>query len=257
MKNIRFAAVAALAVFGFAVFARLPMARAADNCGISKDDIAAIQAIQSNPNLGYLDEINQELAARKNLLSKTITCAKNDAQSLRATMAGASVSAADENIKSQLLGNIDVAIDYYNLELGKLNDSGIKETEQIAQEVLSWRASTYVQLAGRVDNFILWSENQNLFETASARMAQITPMVSFLSQTNNSDLANAFSAAQTSFAAAKNENASARSAIVQSLSSDQTLGVIKQSLQSLSDTYQNFFNVSDIIQKLLTGTSQS
>ena len=229
---------------------------AADDCAISHDDVAAIKAIQSNPNLGYLDEINQELAARKKLLSKVIACAKNDAQSLQATMNAVSVNTADESIKDQLSGKIGDAINYYNIELEKLNGSGIWGSEQIAQEVLSWRASTYAQLSSSVDNFILWSQNQSLFKTASDRMAQIAPMVSFLSQAGNSDLAGAFDDSQKSFIIAQNENISARQALAESLPPDQALAVIKQSLQSLSETYQDFFNVSDVIQKLISGGSK-
>ncbi len=232
------------------------VARAADNCVISHDDLAVIRAIQSNPNLGYLEEINQELAARKKLLSRIIICARGDARSLHATMDAVSVNSADENIKNQLSGKIDDAINYYNIELEKLNGSGILGSEQIAQEVLSWRANTYAQLSSNVDNFILWSQNQDLFRVASDRMAQISPMVSFLSQSGNGDLASAFASTQTSFNTAKNENASARLALSEFLSPDQTLAAIKQSLQSLSETYQDFFNVSDVIQKLLSGGSK-
>jgi hypothetical protein len=235
----------------FGVIIRQPIARAADECVISVDDLSAIQAIQSNPNLGYLDEINQELAARKQLLSKTITCAEKEAQSLKLEVTGATVAAKDKDLQSQFAGKIDDAVNYYNIELGKLNGSGIKGSEQIAKEVLAWRASAYAGLASDVDNFVLWSQNQNLFKTASDRMAQITPMVSFLSQANNNDLTSAFAAAQLSFSAAENENVSARNALAQSLSPGDTLAIVKQSLQSLADTYQNFFNVSDIIQKLL------
>jgi len=258
MKNSKLAAAAAaFALIFFCIIVRQPAARAADGCVISAVDLSEIKAIQSNPNISYLDEINQELAARKKLLSKTIACAEDEAGSLKSEVNGASVAAADKNLQSQLSGKIDDAVNYYNIELGKLNVSGIKGSEQIAEEVLAWRASAYAGLASNVDNFILWSRNQNLFKTASARMAQITSMVSFLSQANNDDLASAFADAQTSFNAAENENASARNALAEYLSPDDTLAVIKQSLQSLADTYRNFFDVSDIIQKLLVGTSQN
>ena len=239
------------------IILRPQAARAAGDCAISTNDLSAIQAIQSDPNLSYLDEIKQELAARKRLLSKTITCAENDAKSLKSEVNGLSVAVSDKNLQSQLSGKIDDAINYYNIELGKLNDSGILGSELVAQDVLSWRANTYMQLSSNVDNFVLWSQNQDLFQTASARMAQITPMVSFLSQANNSDLASAFAAAQASFNTAESENSSARNALLQFLSPDQTLGMIKQSLQSLSDTYNDFFNVSNVIQKLLPSTSQN
>lgn len=252
-----FVAEVIIASLSFAVIAEPQMARAAGDCVVSAKDLSVIQAIQSNPNLGYLEEINQELAARKQLLSKIITCAQNEAQSLKSAVNKMTVAAADKNLQSQLSGKIDDAINYYNIELGKLNGSGIKGSKQIADEVLSWRASTYAGLVSNVDNFVLWLQNQNLFKTALTRMAQITPMVSFLSQASNYDLANAFAAAQASFNTAGDENALARNALAESLSPGETLSIIKQSLQSLADTYKNFFNVSDVIQKLLIGTSQN
>jgi len=252
-----FAAVMLAATLSFVVTVWPSVTHAAGDCVISADELAVIQTIQSNPNLSYIDEINQELVVRKQLLSKIIACAENDAQSLKSEVDGISVAAADKILQNQLSGKIDDAVNYYAIELAKLNGSGIKGSEQVAAEVLSWRANTYAELASNVDNFVLWSQNQNLFQTASARMAQIAPMVSFLSHVGDNDLANAFAVAQTSFNAAENENTSARNALAQSLSPNQTLTIIKQSLQSLADTYQNFFNVSDIIQKLLAGTSQN
>jgi hypothetical protein len=256
MKRVSFLALAALGalLYGAAV-GRPATAHAQDDCAISASDVAAIAAIQANPNLDYTDEVTQELAARKQLLSKTITCAKNEAIALQAEVNTVSVAPADQNLQTQLLGQINDAANYYDIELQKLNGSGIRGSELVAQEILTWRASTYTELSSNVDNFVLWSQNQSLFQTASSRMAQITPMVSFLAQANNNDLAAAFSAAQKSFNDAQSENTAARTALFQSLAPDQTLALIKQSLQSLSDTYQKFFDVSTIIQTLLPGSN--
>ena len=133
-----------------------------------------------------------------------------------------------------------------------MNGAGIAGTEAVAQEVLSWRAGTFLPLSENVNNFILWAQNQDLFNTAQTRMTQTQRAVSFLeSASPNADLQTAFDAARSSFNDAESENAAAKAAFAQGLSPDQGLALIKQSLDSLSATYQNFFTVSTAISKIL------
>jgi hypothetical protein len=225
---------------------------AQQDCSVTSDDITQLNAIQNDPTLSYSDELIKELALRKSLLSKTITCAQNEAKTLKTEIDNAPVGSSDKNIQMNFSGEVNDAINYYNLELQKVNNAGIMGTKQIASEVFTWRNTTYVSLLKKIDNFILWSQNQPLFSVASDRMSQITPMISLLSQVNNNDLNAAFSDAQSSFNTAKQQNTYARNAIAESLSSSQALGFIQQSLQSLSQTYQDISNISQIIQGLFT-----
>jgi len=236
----------------------VPVAEAAgpvtvsDSCGVTQADLDAIQAIRSNPNLSYEAELQQELAVRKNLLNEILTCAENQVVSLQAELATSSVSNAQASaIQSQLGDSLNSASAYYELERGKLTGAGIYGTEQVAQEVLSWRASVFAPLSDRVSNFALWAQNQPLFTAAAARMTQVGQVVSFLSSANSQDLAAAFATAQTSFVNAQNENAAALSALGQSQATAQVNLLIQQSLSSLAQTYQNLFAVSNIIQTLV------
>jgi hypothetical protein len=246
-----FGVVLALAaiVAGF----RVPTARAADDCGITAADIAQITAIQNNPSLTASEELSQELALRRQLVGGTITCAQQEVQGLNAELQSASTTdATGASIQSQLTGSLGGATDFYNIELQKLNGAGIAGTEAVAQEVLAWRSGTYVPLSENVDNFILWSQNQNLFDTASVRMDETQRAVSFLeSATPDADLQSAFDAAQSSFNDAQSENIAARTAVAEQLSPDQSLALIKQSLNSLSNTYQDFFTISTLIKGIL------
>ncbi|MDR3582168.1 MAG: hypothetical protein P4L67_02745 [Candidatus Pacebacteria bacterium] len=226
---------------------------ALNDCGLTADDVAQIGAIQSDPTLSATEEITKELAVRKQLIGKTISCAQADVQSLQKALAAAPVSGdAAAGIQTQLQGRLNDAAIFYTLELGKLNDAGISGSESIARDILAWRAGTYAPLLGQVNNFILWTGNQNLFSTAQTRMNQTQQAVSFFeSASANTDLQNAFDAAYSSFRTAKSTNANAQAALAQSLPSDQSLLLIKQSLDALSDTYQKFFAVTDIIKTLL------
>lgn len=239
--------------------AAVPSAHAATktnaSCGITPADIAQITAVQNDPTLNASDEIRKELAVRRSLVSSTIACAEQDAKALKEALASTTVPAGDGAIgelQSQFLADIDQALAYYNSESAKLNLVGIIGTEQISQETLSWRESSYASLKENADDLMLWVANQSLFNTAQTRMAQTQRAVSFIeSATPNADLQSALATAQTDMGNATAENQQARSALVNGFAPDQSLATIKQSLDSLSATYQDFFAISTIINGIL------
>ena len=222
------------------------------DCTISVADVARIATIQNDPTLSYSEEIQQELIARKQLVSETIACAQQDVQTLQATVSSTPVTANSQALQSQFLGKLNDATNYYNIELTKLNASGIAGTQAIAKEILDWRKSSFVPLVAQANNFILWSKDQALFDTAQTRMDQTSRAVTFLeSASPNSDLQNAFNASLASFNSAQSDNAAAEASLSQFSLADQSLSLIKQSLDSLAATYQGFSKISDLIKKIL------
>ena len=227
-------------------------ATTADECGITQADVAQITAVQNDPTLAYADEIKQELVLRKLLVGETIDCAQREVQMLQASLASTSAPSSAQQLQSQLAGDLNEATGFYDNELAKLNVVGLAGTKEIAQEVLTWRAGTFLPLSENVNNFILWAQNQNLFSMAQTRMTQTQRAVSFIEgATPNPALQTALNSAQSSFNDAQTENTAAEQALTQDLSPDQTLGLIKQSLSSLSDTYGGFSNVSTIVSGIL------
>jgi hypothetical protein len=247
-----FAILVAGAAFLFG-FARVPAAHADTvDCTPSAADIAQITAIQNDPTLTPSQELSQELALRRQLVGETIACAEQEAQTFQTNLATTTVESDAQPLQAQLLSDLGSATEFYNLQLTKLSGAGIAGTEAIAQEVLAWRAGTFFPLSENVNNFILWAQNQDLFNTAQTRMADTQRAVSFLeSASPNPNLQSAFDSAQSSFNDAESENAAVKAALAQGLSPEQTLALIKQSLSSLSGTYQGFFNVSTQISNIL------
>src|ERR1700722_15362603 len=135
------------------------------DCTLSASDFANLQAIENNPNLTANEELTQELALRKQLLTETISCATTDAQSLQSTLQGISVTGAAAPIQSQLLGKLTDTLNFYALESAKVNDAGVSGAEAIAQGILAWRTANYDPLVANINNFVLWSQNQSLFTT--------------------------------------------------------------------------------------------
>jgi hypothetical protein len=225
-------------------------ARADTNCIITSDDLAAITAAQAE---GLLPELN----ARKVLLVRTITCAKADAQSLQNDLNGLATSGDTKTIQSQLSDKLNGAANYYDIELTKVDGAGISGTQSIAREVLDWRAANYEPLANQVANLTLWLQNQALFNTAKDRLNQMKSLVSFIGQVApNADLQSSIGNAEATFQAASDENQAAKDALLRSLPPDATLALLKGSLQSLSDMYQKFFDISSVMQKLLSVTEK-
>jgi hypothetical protein len=249
-----------LAVFGVifgVVMVAMPfffvgVAHADTTCALSPTDFAKIAAVQSDPSFTPTEEVIQELVVRKQLLSQTITCAQTEVSSLQSVLLAATTTYGTQNIQSQLLSDLDGASDFYTIEKSKLNNVGIAGSKEIASEILAWRAGTYTPLEGKINNYLLWTQDQSFFNTAQARMDETQNAVNFLESTSASqDLQNAFNTTYASFQSAKAQNAAAESALAQSLAPDQSLTLIKQSLDSLSSTYQGFFAVSDAIKALL------
>jgi hypothetical protein len=220
-------------------------------CGVTPGDLAIIKTIQNNFSLGYLDELQQELSARKNLLSKTIRCAKMGAEQAKKDLDNSTIDLSLRSFKNQWSDRLDSAISYYNLQLQKVNEVGISGTEAIAKEVLVWRENNYAPLAENVLNFIMWSDNQGLFTTAANRLAQINNLTNSPLFLESTDVQNDYEEAAVSLRAAEDQNIAAKNAFAQSLSPDRPLLFIKQSLDSLSSTYQHFFDISNLIQSLL------
>jgi hypothetical protein len=210
-----------------------------------------IKAIQNDPTLSYLEEIKAELAVRKQLLAATITCAKSDAETLKTSLTAITPSQNFVTLQSQLAGQLDEAMAYYDLELQKSNTAGLSGTQAVAKDLLSWRESNYAPLAENVSNFILWSQNQAVFTVAASRLGQVKSLVGSVPFSENAELQSDLQESIVSLQSAQDENTKAGQAFSQSLPPDQTLALIQQSLGDLAATYQHFFDISSLVQTLL------
>jgi hypothetical protein len=226
-------------------------AATADSCALTPADFNKISTIQNDPSLSYTDELKAELALRKQLLTTIITCATNAAQTLQKTLSDLTIDPSFQNMQLQLSENLASTINYYNLELAKVPDAGVRGTQLIAKDVLDWRESNYTPLAANVSNFILWSQNQALFAAAGNRLAQVTELAQSVPFSDNADLKADLQAASTSLKTAQDANAAAKDTLAHLTYPDPSLGYIQQSLAALSDTYQHFFDIASLVQTLL------
>ncbi|MDE2019202.1 MAG: hypothetical protein KGJ13_02525 [Patescibacteria group bacterium] len=221
------------------------------SCNLQSAAFNRIQAIQNDPTLGYAEELKAELAARRQLLTITINCALEDAQTLQSNLNNLQVDPGFLNLQTQLSENLDTSINFYNIQLSKVPTAGIAATQTIAKDVLAWRESNYAPLAATVSNFVLWIKNQPLFTAADNRLGEIKNLAQSVPFSDNTDLQTELQGAKSSLRAAEDANTLAKNSLAHPTYPDPSLGYIQQSLSSLSDTYQHFFNIASLVQTLL------
>lgn len=231
--------------------APIPTTTTTSSCDITISDFTALQVIQQNKSLSYANELQQELSVRKRILTKTIQCAQNDALQLQIELNNTTIDPGLESIKVQLSDNLNSAVSYYNLQTQNVSWAGISGTKSIAGNILSWRENNYAPLAENVTNFIAWANNQSLFSAAETRLSQINNLITSPLFSENISIQRDYQEAVVSLKAAEDQNGDAKNAFAQSLSPQQTLSYIQQSLSLLSNTYQHFFNISSLIQSLI------
>ncbi|MDO8504656.1 MAG: hypothetical protein Q7S36_02270 [Candidatus Liptonbacteria bacterium] len=203
------------------------------------------------------EDIQRELRSRMVLLNATIDCATKDIDSLKADISEAGNDEAIESVRGRVLDALGEATRFYSLRKASIKDQGIQGTKDLAKEVRNWRDNNYQNLADRVKNFLVWSDNQFLFEKASERLSQSQFVVTSLKLLENQDSEKLYYDAKSKLENAENLNQRAGDALAKGLVSDETLGIIKSSLVALSDTYKSFLEISGELTKVLpTGENE-
>lgn len=194
------------------------------------------------------ENIQKELSARASLLSAAIDCAREDVINLKKQVL-ADDSDSTKNARERIIESLDDAIRFYDSKKNSIKDQGIQGTKDLAREIKSWRDNNYDQLSARVKNFFLWSANQSLFEKADDRLSQSQLVVASLKVLENEDSQKVYYDAKLKLEAAQELNRKAGDAITRGIASEETFKIIKDSLEALSNTYKNFFEISGKLNK--------
>ena len=196
------------------------------------------------------EDIQEELSARWALLGATINCAQNDVDALRASVPDAENDQA-ELVRDRIMDSLNEAGRFYKLKENSIKDQGIQGTKDLAKEIRAWRETNHENLANKVRNFSVWNKNQNLFDKASDRLSQSQFVINSLKLLETEDSQKLYYDAKSSLDVARELNRKAGDAIANGLSSDETLLLLKSSLETLSDTYKKFLAISGELTKVL------
>ena len=216
-----------------------------------QNDLKSLEQVQADTNSEYLKQVRTEAEIRKSILSKIINCSIQEVDALRSKLDEVKIADKDMSpLKAQLFTDLDGVIDYYKSETQQISNLGIQGSKNLAKELLDWRVGNYSYLAGRVVNFITWSNNQDLVRVAENRLTSIK--ISFLNlKTEDETINETIKEAELNLKSAKVLNQAARQAMQEFQPPEIVLDKIKDSLDGLALVYKKFFEISEIANKTL------
>lgn len=188
---------------------------------------------------------------RRALLSRTMLCARAEAETLRTRVAGAAVPEL-LSAKVQLLRRLDEALAYYESQEALVANLGAEGVRIFSRDLLSWRNGNWTPLAKTAANFFLWMDNQRLVRAAQNRLDQMSRTAAFLKLIENKNAQSDWDAARRSFAEAEKIHEEARRGLEQFDAPGNTLDLIKKALGSLKETYSHLADLSKDIQVLIS-----
>ncbi len=224
---------------------------AAPSCQFG-DQIKALSAAQQNSAAGEREDVLAELELRKSILKNTVDCALLDAQKLKTTVQDVPENDRElTGLKKLYLNKLEEAESYYLVQRGRISDLGLKGSKDLARNLGDWRSGNYGPLADSIGNLILWINNQNLFPVAENRYAQIDKNLKGLKLDESESIRTLLAQARTDLTAAEDLNAQVKAALTTHAKPADAGDLIKQSLDKLSATYQDFFDITQEVKKLL------
>ncbi len=219
-------------------------AKAAGSCDFREGlkELSGIQTL-SQPENGP-EKIKNELSIRKKLIGQTIDCAINETLSIQSGLKTVETNYPGLNdIKNRLISKLDEIIGYYQTQKNLVNDLGIEGSKIFSANLKSWRSSNFVPMAEFGENFIIFSKNQDILQTAQNRADQITLTFKTLGLTDNKKISSILNDAIKNIRLANDDNSQAQDIFKRMSWPNNASDLIISSLQHLKDAYQNFFDI--------------
>ncbi len=239
-----FAVLAALVLFFHS-----PVKTVAANVCEFQSDLKQLSSAETNSS----SDIQTELAIRRNLLNQIIDCAINDAAKLQSNIKSLSINIPEiKDIQNRLVSKFDEIINYYSYQKTLVNNLGVEGSKRFAINLKDWRASNYTPLAGLGANFEIFSKNQELVQTTENRLNQMEITVRALKLTDYETIRTSLKDAENNFRQAKEYNNQAENVFKRLGQPDYLPILMKSSLEYLKNVYQNFFDIQDETQKIIS-----
>ncbi|MEK7193220.1 MAG: hypothetical protein AAB652_00310 [Patescibacteria group bacterium] len=191
-----------------------------------------------------------ELQARKNILTTILSCSLKEVRGLSLNINDLSLpSESLKPVKNRLGNAFNETIAYYEAQKLKIDTLGIQGSKDLAKNILEWRIGNYAPLSEKTVSFILWAKNQYLIKAANQRSAQITQTIKALKLTEDADIKKLLADANVNLLAAEETNLLTEKAFIND--EEHYADSLKESLEKLALTYQNFFDLSEAVNKIL------
>ncbi|MEY4731669.1 MAG: hypothetical protein RL681_615 [Candidatus Parcubacteria bacterium] len=216
------------------------------------DSIKELEALRTDYYGDPAFRIRTELAIRKKILFGIIDCAVDETRTLKDKVDEVPAdNGSIAPIRTRFLSMLDSALQYYADARSRVDTLGIGGSKDLAREIRTWRTNTYTPTATQALNFLVWAKNQELFAAGNDRLADIQAAIRALKLTEDEKARALLEESVLSLKSANEENDRVRTELDQFPPPPNTLDAIQRSLEKLSHTYELFFSLSELAQKLI------
>ncbi|MDP3948809.1 MAG: hypothetical protein Q8Q17_02570 [bacterium] len=230
-------------------------AEATDGCDFRdnlKELSSAQAALRSNDSQ---ENILKELSVRKKIISQAIDCSIRETLGLQSSVKLAEAnSPALREIKNRIISRLDEIIGYYQTKNGVVGDLGIGGSKIFSANLKSWRDSNYVPVSELGNNFIVFVKNQDVLQTTQNRLNQMTLTLKTLGLADNQKINDGLNKAGKNIRMANEENLLAEDIFKRLIWPNNVSDLMVSSLQHLKDSYQNFFDIGEEAQSIISSS---
>jgi len=239
-----------LAIFIIASSVLVPSLTFASECEFS-ESINQLNSLKDSASAR--EQLLQELSLRKKILNNLSTCFIEETTTKKQSLDAIAPANPEAKAYQRWLTNqFTETISFYEFRNTQIKDVGLQGSKNLAKTLLDRRQTIDKPLFDRATQFSAWNTNQELFLIANKRLLDITATLEVFDLPAEHELGLLLIEAKKSLTVAEDKNRQTWEALKLSLNSDnKILPLIKSSLEALAESYNTFFEISELSKKEL------
>lgn len=200
------------------------------------------------------EKVVTEEKLKKELVISLFDCGLSEVGFLKSKLSELSLpDQGVEVIRQELIEKLNVLAEYYIKQKEEIKASGPTDIKTIAKSLKKWREENYNPLQQKITSFVLWVNNQALFDAAKNRFDKLNQIVKTLKIIDQDEdkIQGLIQRASDILKTAQTNNFLAKQALKNSNLAEDAFIFIRASLSNLHQVYQVFFELGDAIRHLL------
>jgi hypothetical protein len=234
----------------FRVFAENEAVNLSSRC-VFDDKFKELQNVLENKDSDYLTRYNQELRLRKEILSKILDCLISDSENYKITLLNLNITKpAVSDLRKILINDLDKTIDYFNFRKSQVQNLNLDGLKYTARSLKEDRESRFIPLNQKINVFILWNKNEELFNLAQNRINEINKTIKLFKFGESEEIQSLFNNVSDKLKIALERHNNAWNAI-DNFDYEKSNALIQESLNNLLDAYSLLYDLSKKIADLM------
>lgn len=206
--------------------------------------IEELKSISEDQNLDYLIRYNKEIELRKEILLNIFKCLISESKNYISVLEKMNITKpAVVDMRIKLINELNKTIDYYEFRKAQVYNLSLDGLKYTAKSLKEDRESRFIPLNQKINDFILWNKNEELFNTAKNRISDVEKVIKIFKPEDNQEIRDLLNDILNKLELALNKHNEAWNAI--DLSTDKKSSIlIQESLSELLNVYNLLYDLS-------------